>query len=123
MRNFQKKKGWGHIIESWPVLIFLGVVLLFFAFGVWGLLGKMEVTRENKKLAEDKLAGLQKDKEKLSYDIKQLNTVEGKEASIREKFGFAKEGEGLIMVVDEKKVVEEKVEPSGLFSFFKNWFK
>lgn len=109
-------------MESWPFLIAFGLLVLFFAWGVIGFLGKMQITRENRILAAAKVAELEKEKEKLASDIGKLNTPEGKEASIREKFGLAKEGEGEIIIVEEKPVPEsEKKENGGFFSFLFFW--
>ena len=75
----------------------------------------MEETSKNRDIAELKLVELNKNKDKLISDIENLNTDRGKEASIRDKFGLAKEGEGLIVVVDEKvNTVENETED-------KNW--
>ncbi|MBP9711530.1 MAG: septum formation initiator family protein [Candidatus Pacebacteria bacterium] len=123
MRNFQEKRGASQIFLSWPFLFLFGLLLLFFAWGVVGLLGKMENTRKNKNIAEDKVRELARTKEKLSLDIVALDTDKGKEASIREKFGLAKEGEKLIIVVDEKSEIPAQKEDNGFFSFFRNWFK
>ncbi len=124
MRNFQKKSGWRNIAESRPVLAFLGVLVLFFAWGVVGFMNKMIDTSRNKKIAEDKVAQLEQSKAKLSADINKLNTPAGKEESIREKFGLAKEGEGLIVVVDDKTEVATPPQNSGGFwGFFTRWFK
>ncbi|HBA46130.1 hypothetical protein A2W67_02525 [Candidatus Nomurabacteria bacterium RIFCSPLOWO2_02_40_28] len=125
MRNFQRKRGWRNILESWPVLGFLGILMLFFVWGIIGFMGKMEVTRQNKKIAENKVAELQQEKIKLSSDIAKLKTEGGVEESIRLKFGLAKEGEGLIVVVDDKNSQEEAIDnfSPGFFSFFTKWFK
>ncbi len=124
MRGFQQKHKWRNILESKPVLVFLGVLLLFFTWGVIGFMGKMQVTRENKRLAEAKVAELLKQKEKLSSEIANLQTDSGKEAIFRENFGLAKEGEGLIVIVDDKNAAKNKSKNStGFFSFFKNLFK
>ena len=122
--GFQNKRGWRNILESRPVLAVLGVLLLFFAWGVFSLLSKMEVTMENRKLVEDHISELEKEKTKLSADIDELKTPEGQEASIREKFGLAKEGEGLIIVVDDKNqsATTEEAATGGFWSFFKNLF-
>lgn len=103
----------------------LALLVLFFAFGVIGFFNKMQVTEENKKIAENKLAELEKQKYKLSGDIAKLNTPEGTEETIREKFGLAKEGEGVIVVVEDKTAKEAEVKSGGFFSFlaFWNWFK
>jgi cell division protein FtsB len=124
MRNFQHKKGFGHILHSKPVLVLLGLLVLFFAWGVVGFLGKMEITRENRILAENKVADLQKQKDKLTSDIAKLNTPGGIDDSIRQKFGLAKDGEGEIVVVDDKTSAPAP-EPSsgGFWGFLKNLFK
>jgi len=105
---------------------FLGFLVLFFAWSVIGFLVKMEATRENRKLIEAKVVQLEEEKEKLSADIEKLKTDEGKEQSIREKFGLAKEGEGQIVIIEDKnKAEEENTKFGGFFSFlfFWNWFK
>jgi hypothetical protein len=124
MRHFQRKKGWRVFLESWPVVGILLFMVLFFAWGVIGLLHKMEVTRQNKKNAEVRVAELELQKEQLTADIDKLNTPEGKEASIREKFGLAKEGEREIVIVEDPEAEAAKEESSsGFFSFFVNLFK
>ena len=124
MKNFQQKRSFRNILQSKPVLILLVILVLIFALGVINFMGKMEITRENRKIAESKVAELEKEKEKLSSDIAKLNTPRGVEESIRLKFGLAKEGENIIVVMDDKNQPEMKtVPPSGFFSFFKNLFK
>jgi cell division protein FtsB len=75
-------------------------------------------------VVENKVIELQKQKEKLSLDIEKLKTDEGVEESIRTKFGLAKEGEGEIVIVEDKNP-SPPVEKSdgGFFSFLKNLFK
>ena len=124
MRNFQQKRGWRNVIESWPVLIVLGILVLVFAWGVKDFTEKMLTTRTNKETARQKLRELTEKKEMLSLDIAKLNTESGIEENIREKFGLGKDGEGLIVVVEDKNkpvVVEEK--SNWFISFWKNLFK
>ncbi len=125
MRNFQQKSKWKRILESKPVLIVFAIFVLLFTWSVVGLLGKMNDTIDNRRLAEDKLENLKMEKEKLALDIENLQTDKGMEETIRQKFGWAKEGEELIVIVEEKKPVnvDEEKEDSGFFSFFKNLFK
>ena len=92
-------------MESIPVLTVLSLVLLFFIWGTISFFGKMEETKRNKQIAEEKITELQKEKEKLSADISKLQTDQGVEASIRDKFGLAKDGEGLIVVRNNKKFI------------------
>ena len=111
-------------MESWPVLLFLGILVLIFAWGVIDLTVKMRTTRENRKIIGNKVAELEGEKAKLSSDIARLETESGIEENIRDKFGLAKEGEGLIVVVEDKEKVEVEDESSGgFFNFFRNLFK
>ena len=89
-------------MESRPVLAVLIILLGAFAWGVLGFFNKMQVTRDNKKIAESKFMELKTQQEKLSSDIAKLQTEKGVEENIRDKFGLAKEGEGLIVVLDDK---------------------
>jgi cell division protein FtsB len=122
MRDFQQKKRWRRLVQSWPVLIFLSILLLFFAWGIIGLMMRMQTTRENRQLAETKLLELQKKKEIFTADVAKLESESGIEETIREKFPVVKEGEGLIVVVDEKvKIEEPKIEEKGFFSKLFFW--
>ncbi len=125
MRNFQEKRIFKNIIQSWPVLIFLSILLVFFAFGIFRFMMKMGETVKNRKLAETRILELQESKEKLSNDIMNLKTKKGLEENIREKFGLAKEGEGLIIVVDNKEISnsDNEKKENWFILLFKNWFK
>lgn len=122
MRNFQQKKRWRSVVESWPVLILLSILLLFFAWGIIGLFRRMQVTTENRKIAEIKLQELQRKKEIFTTDVAKLGSEGGVEESIREKFPVVKEGEGLIIVVDDKdKAPEPTQEKKSIFSYLLFW--
>jgi len=127
MKNFQQKRGFRNVLHSRPVLAFLGIFVLIFIWGVINFMGKMEITRENRKIAENKVAELEKQKKEFSTEITSLKTVDGIEENIREKFPVAKDGEGMIVIVDYKKTAETQKKEfltgfSSLF-FWKNWFK
>ncbi|KKT19467.1 MAG: hypothetical protein UW02_C0009G0020 [Candidatus Nomurabacteria bacterium GW2011_GWB1_43_7] len=111
-------------MQSRPVLALLCVVTLVFAWSVLRFWNKMAETSRNRKMAEDKVAELRKQKEKLSADIDSLSTDEGKEKIFRENFGLAKEGEDVIIVVEDKNPPEPQKTSftSSFFSFFKNLF-
>lgn len=124
MRNFQQKRKLGNILHSKPVLVFLGALMIFFTWVIINFLGKMKETSHNRTIAENKLIELEQKKEQLTVGIEKLKTDEGKEESVREKFGLAKEGEGLIIIVDDKNQPEVKeAGEGGFFSFIKNLFK
>ncbi len=112
-------------MQSKLFLIFLGVVIIVFSFSIFSFMNKMEETVKNKKIIEDKIAELEKSKEKLNSDITKLKTESGIEENIREKFGLAKEGENMILIVDDKNSPQTQKPPDSpwFFSFFDNLFK
>jgi cell division protein FtsB len=124
MRNFQEKKNKRKLMHSKPVLIILSILVLLFIYNVIKLANKAADTKRNREIAENKIIELQKQKEDLTKQIEKLNTEKGIEEDIREKFGLGKEGEGMIVIVDdESKNNNESAEKSGGFwSFLKNLF-
>lgn len=125
MRNFQKKGKWQSMMQSKLFLIFLGIIIIIFFINMFRFVNKLEETSKNKQIIEDKIGELEQSKEKLNSEITKLQTEKGVEESIREKFGLAKEGENVIIVVDDKNKVEaeKKASSNGFFSFFINLFK
>lgn len=125
MRSFQKKRGLKRLMQSRPFLIFFGILLLVFIVNMFSFLGRMEETRKNKQLLQNKILELEKSKTKLESDISSLKTEKGIEENIREKFGVAKEGEDMIMIVDDKNStpIDQKADSGQFLSTFKSWFK
>lgn len=113
------------MLESKPVLILLGMVILIFTWSVLRFWIKMSETGKNKALVQEKTEALREQKETLVTDINKLKTDRGKEEFVRENFGLAKEGEDVIIIVEDEAV---KTEPkrgkiSGFFAFFADLFK
>jgi len=125
MRNSKGNREERKIMHSKPVLVILGIIIIVFAWNITGFIGKMKETARNKKIAENNMRELEQTRIKLSADIANLQTEKGVEENIREKFGLAKEGESMIVIVEEKNPSAETTEKkqSGFFSFIKNLFK
>lgn len=125
MRNFQEKSKWKKFLQSKPVLVVLTILLLLFIWNLIGLSIKLADTYKNKKIEQEKISDLKFRKEKLTKDIEKLNTNEGKEEVIRENFGMVKDGENVIVVIDDKNTNEIEVKPKtgGILNFFRNLFK
>ena len=125
MRSFQKSGRLRYVIQSKLFLIFLGIIILAFLFNIFSFMNKMGETSKNKETIEDKVTELEKSKEKLNFEIIKLKTEKGIEENIREKFGLAKKGEEMIVIIEDKssEEAEKKTDSEGFFSFFKNWFK
>ena len=113
-------------MQSKPFLIFLGILILVFAWSIFGFLNKMEETEKNKKIVEDKIAELEQQKEKLTSDINSLKYGARKRRRLfRENFGLAKEGENEIMIIDDKNARHATPNPHlpDFLVFLKNLFK
>lgn len=123
MKRYQKGNYFKSYLESWPALFILAMLVLVVAWGVLGLAGGLRDTIKNKNIAAAKVAELQERKTHLAYDIENLETEEGKEKIFRENYGLAKEGEELIVIVEDKNLEKNKTkEKKGVFGVFKGWF-
>lgn len=111
MDNFQAKKKKFKFIHSLPFLFIISVFFIIFVVGVFSLFLKMQETNKNKENARLRLEELENRKEKLLLDIEGLTTNKGQEKLFRESYGFAKEGEGVVIVVDEDKKTNITNEP------------
>ena len=124
MRKYQKKSIYSKYLETWPSIFVLFLLVVMIGWGVAGLLGGLRETIKNKNIANAKVLELQERKTRLSYDIENLETDAGKEKIFRENYGLAKEGEELIIIVEDKNIDKNKEkEKKGIFGAFKNWFK
>ena len=101
MANFNKKKRYSFWHSPIALTAFFCIVVLF-AYNMIGLIGKERETDKNKVGEQNKLDELNKRKETLSGDIKKLNTQEGVEESLRDKFQVVKPGEKMVVIVDEE---------------------
>jgi len=125
MKRFQEKKKFRKIMQSKPALFLLGLVIIFFTWNVVGLMNRMQNTVKYRQIEEDKIAELTERQNKLSIDIANLKTEKGLEENIREKFGLAKEGEEMIIVIEDKESnnFAKEAQSSKFFSFLRNIFK
>ena len=124
MRNFKRQTVWKNVMQSKPVLILLGILILFFAWNVLVFWNKMQETEKNKKNVEENVASLEQREKELSSEINNLNTEAGKEEFIRENYGLAKQGEDEIVIVnDPNSPPPPAPTQSGFWSFIKNLFK
>jgi cell division protein FtsB len=82
-------------------LIILFCLLVFFGYKIIDLVKKDIETREQKNLALDAKDNQEKREASLLEEIAKLNTDEGKEEILREKYPVVKEGEKMVTIVNE----------------------
>ncbi len=99
MANFQgrrlKSKWRQRLVVALLVLVFLGM-----GRGVWSLIQKNRLARENFQEAAHKLEDLERERASLVTTVDILKTNRGIEAEIRKNYSVVKEGEHVIAIVD-----------------------
>ncbi len=94
----------------WHSPIALGLLfclVALFAYNMIGLIGRERETNKNKVSELNKLDQLRSQQTALTKDINNLDTDEGVEASVREKFQVVKPGEKMVTVVDENETQDQ----------------
>ena len=103
MRELEQRR---HPIYVLSLRLFTVAVLLV-AFGlvrgVWSIYQKEQETSNGRMEAEQQLADMKRREIALHSDIVRLRSAEGIEAALREQFDMAKEGEGVVIIVDRDK--------------------
>ena len=104
------------------VILVIAIFLLFKA--VFGVYIKQDMAKDNLAKTAAVYNGLQDRREMLSSEIERLKTEAGKEEEIREKFGLVKEGEEVIIVVDDPdKVQSPSSSPISFWQKVLDWLK
>ena len=92
------------------------VVLLFFSvMGSWRAYQKAQESSAMRTVAETENTDLVEREQKLKADIERLSTDRGKEEVLRERYGLAKEGEHMVVIVESNPI------PVATTSAWKEW--
>lgn len=107
-------------------LVVLFCLFLLFGYNVINLIEKERDTVSKKELILEKIDNLKERETSLSSSISKLETEEGIEEIIREKYQVAKSGEKMVIIVDEDRKdlqIEVKTNTNGFKEWFSNIFK
>jgi cell division protein FtsB len=119
MKEFSQKTKYRQLVYSIPVLLILLLILFFIAKGSFGIYQKYTLSKNELNNSKSDLSALEEKKNHIYQKVEKLNTETGIEKEIRSKFNVAKEGEKLVVIVDdapEEVIVEEEK------GFFKRLF-
>ncbi len=97
-----KKKDKNSFWYSPLSIIVLFCLLIFSIYKVINLIKIEKETSDKKEKVLDKIDDLEKRKLDLNEEITKMNTEQGIEEAIRDKFNVIKEGEKVLVIVDEK---------------------
>jgi cell division protein FtsB len=126
MPSIQRKRLMTRLAESpftYIVLIIFGALFTYSAVGAYS---KSRLAREKMQAAEAEQVKLTDQKQKLTTELANANTDYGLEKALREKFNVVKEGERIIMLVDEEQVAssaEAVGDKKGFFDFIVEIFR
>ncbi len=99
--EFQEQRRIRKLFHSRYVLVILIILALLVARAVWGIYVKYERSRAITEKAQTDLVALEDRQKMLALSIESLNTDEGKERELRDRFGVIKEGETLVVLVGD----------------------
>jgi cell division protein FtsB len=80
----------------------LAILVLWLLWLLFGIIRKEEIARHAVQDTKVALTTLQERKATLKENLAELDTERGQEATVRETYGVAKPGEGVIIVVPPK---------------------
>jgi cell division protein FtsB len=121
MSEFNRKNKY-NFWHSPLILIVLFCILILFAYNIIGLIEKERETTEKKNVILSNIETLRNREKTLSNDIGKLKTEEGVEETIRDKYQVVKEGEKMVVIVDEEKK-ENPLLPEETKHGFVEWIK
>lgn len=107
MREFERKKKVKKIMYSRTIIFGLFILLLFFMHATYGVYKKERLTRINLEQVENEKSNLDNRYYALEKSVAYLQTDEGVESEIRNKFRAVKPGEQVAIIVN----TEVKKEP------------
>lgn len=125
MAEYQKNKNPKNSTYSKVTIFVLSFFSIILIVGLFRIIPKERATKENTKQVLEVLGTLQNQSTSLAYQIDSLRTQDGIEEQIREKFRVVKEGEGLVVIVDEKRDKNETqsvVKTGNFWGFLKGIF-
>ncbi len=114
MRELRQKQIIKHRLYSLPSLLIFGLITVFLISGAYRVLNKGIESKAKIDLLSEKKDNLLQRQDELKNSIQTIQTDEGIDKEIKEKFSVSKEGEKVVVIVDPKPIAtstEEKVIP------------
>ncbi|MFO0718760.1 MAG: septum formation initiator family protein [Candidatus Paceibacterota bacterium] len=119
-REFQKRRKIRNRIYSKTTVVVLLIVILIMTRATWRVYKTKIESRKDFEKVSSELESMRAREAELKYEIDRLNTNKGTEEEIRKKFNVAKDGEGVVYVVDSKESEEnEPIEASFIQKIWK----
>ncbi len=122
--NFKRNKIYRRFAYSPLVVVLLTFVLIFVSKAVWSAYQKFTLASSTLQESQNEYMALTARNEFLNSEISKLETERGQESVLRERYSVAKEGEKMVIIVDDKNSsVTKPVDEVGIWKKFLNLFK
>lgn len=121
MYEFQQKRRLRKTLYSKTSIAILIIISVFIVHGSWGAFQKERQSRKNMEEVEKELNEARKKELELSMNIENLNTSQGVEREIREKFSVKRDGEEVVLVIDSNDITTSSAPSVSLWAKIKNW--
>lgn len=121
MRELKEKRRIRKLLFSRITIAILVIVFLLITSATWSVFGKYRETQTNDRNARENLIVLEEREVNLKKEIENLKTEKGVEKEIRENFGFVKEGEKIVIIVESQWVAQKGNESYRGSFFAKIW--
>jgi cell division protein FtsB len=124
MLEFQQKRKIRRILYSPVSLIALAVVAVVFARGAWNVYQKESASGDYLAQAQTELTKVSATDAQLAQSVASLQTEQGVEADIRQKFRVVKPGEQIAVIVDTSASDTPAAATStpGFWAWFRHFF-
>ncbi|MEK7589985.1 MAG: septum formation initiator family protein [Patescibacteria group bacterium] len=122
--DFHEKRKFKRLLYSKITLIILGLIVIWLSFVVWSMYEKERDTRLKRIEQREILNELEGRESSLREEIERLSTERGIEEEVRSKFEVGKDGEEIIIIVDnpEGENAEKKETEKTFWQKMYNWF-
>ncbi len=121
MRTFEKREDPIRLMRRRLVILALLAFVFVGVRGVWGVYEKERESRTLRAETETQLAKLKIRETDLRRDMAALKSERGIEEVLREEYELAKEGEGVIVIVDSAEPPQKESAPTRM-QRFGSWF-
>jgi cell division protein FtsB len=120
--NFDDKRRLRRFVSSPWILAGLCILIVVAGWNTWDMYQKWRLSEEALEKTRVSYGNLEKREMFLDGKIESLSTEGGIEAEVRERFGVAKPGEGVIVVLSDDEEQQSIEEEQGWWARMKGWF-
>jgi cell division protein FtsB len=119
--DFREKQRARRYLYSPLTFIVLAIMIVIAGRGAWGMYQKSRMTDDALAQTKEAYDALVIREAFLDSELERLSTESGVESEIRERFGVAKAGEEVIVVLSEEESVPPPLPEKGFWGKIKDW--